>query len=96
MNVAAHLWRMAARAPHSPALAVQVSGDRLTFAALAARAAGIAQRLRGLGIERGDRVLLMVRPGSDFVALAFALLALGLAASAAAVHVSRPSSPDGG
>jgi len=80
MNVAAHLWAMAAGAPRATALEVQSTGARVTFGELADRASAIARGLEALGIGRGDRVLLMVRPGVDFAALAFALLGLGAVA----------------
>lgn len=80
MNVAIHLWSMAARTPGAVALEVQATGERLTFSELASRASAMARGLQARGIGHGDRVLLMVRPGADFAALAFALLALGAVA----------------
>jgi len=77
MNVAAHLWAMAASVPGAIALEVQSTGERVTFGALAERASAMARGLQAFGIGKGDRVLLMVRPGTDFAALAFALLGLG-------------------
>ncbi len=80
MNVALHLWSMAARAPGAVALEVQATGERLTFSELAGRASALARALEARGIGRGDRVVLMVRPGTDFAALTFAVLALGAVA----------------
>ena len=50
---------------------------QLTFAELEALSNRYANGLAGYGLERGMRVLLMVRPGFDFVALVFALFKLG-------------------
>lgn len=50
---------------------------RLTFAELEVLSNRYANGLAGYGLERGMRVLLMVRPGFDFVALVFALFKLG-------------------
>ena len=50
---------------------------RCTFARLAARSQDFAGRLDACGIRRGQRVMLMLRPSIDFVALTFALFRLG-------------------
>src|SRR4051812_14585031 len=80
MNVALHLWSRAALAPGAVALYVQATGEQLTFSELASRASAMARALEARGIGRGDRVLLLVRHGADFAALAFAVLALGAVA----------------
>lgn len=49
----------------------------ISFADLEAYSNRVANGLANLGIERGTKTLLMVRPGVDFVATAFALFKIG-------------------
>ncbi len=85
-NVASHLPRMAALVPDKPAVIVNRSRDRagratyasLTFAELEALSNKIANGLSHAGIERGMRVLVMVKPGFDFIGLTFALFKMGV------------------
>jgi acyl-CoA synthetase (AMP-forming)/AMP-acid ligase II len=80
-NIARHLALMAAARPQSVALKVPRgrtrSGDIdylvLTFAELAAEVAAWQAELTARGVRRGDRVLVMVRPGLPLIAAAFAL-----------------------
>ncbi len=79
VNVAALLDARAAARPEQ--LAVRTSHGReparfddVTFAVLAKRSRRIASGLAALGLERGARVCVFVRPGADFVALTFGLL----------------------
>jgi acetyl-CoA synthetase len=53
---------LAAEHPHRDALRVVAEGSdvRLSYAELAARSSQVANWLRGLGVRRGDRVLLML------------------------------------
>ncbi len=83
VNVALHLRRRAAESPAAPAVhlplrPVRPAGDTphrtLTFADLDADADALAHGLAAAGINRGDRVAVMVPPSADFFALAFALL----------------------
>ena len=84
-NIAAYLPRMAAEAPDGPALVVTKSRDRaegavyatLTFAELEVESNRCANGLADAGIDRGMRVLVMVRPGFEFVELVFALFKIG-------------------
>jgi acyl-CoA synthetase (AMP-forming)/AMP-acid ligase II len=76
-NVAAFLGAMAARRPEAPALHVAADHSTTSFAALAARAGGLAADFIQAGLRPGDRALVMLRPGLDFVATAFALLQIG-------------------
>lgn len=84
-NIARHLPLMAARQPTVAALKVPRGrlGDgsidylALTFAALEAEAAAWQAKLAAAGVTRGDRVLVMVRPGLPLIAGVFALFALG-------------------
>ena len=86
INIAAHLPRMAAEAPHQRAVIVTQARDKRsgkpvyqswTFAELEALSNRYANGLTGAGFTRGERVILMVRPGVDFVALVFALFKIG-------------------
>ena len=54
------LRRAAARWPDRTALVFDETGESLTFAALAARVDRVAAALAGTGIERGDRVAIML------------------------------------
>ncbi len=83
-NVAEHLPRMAFERPH--ALAIVMPGKRgngkrhyvsTTFAQLEERSNAMAEGLRQIGIVRGTRTVLMVRPSLPFFALTFALFKVG-------------------
>lgn len=80
VNVGAFLPRTAREHPGLAAVVAPhgTSGWRTTtYAELDARAAAIAHGLRSLGLERGDRAALLVRPGLDLIALTFALFRIG-------------------
>lgn len=80
MNVGAFLPRTARAHPELAAVIAPhgSAGWRTTsYAELDARAAAIAHGLRALGLERGDRAALLVRPGLDLIAITFALFRLG-------------------
>ncbi len=76
---------MAATAPNRRAVVVSslhksgesVTYSSVTFAALEALSNRYANGLSLAGMKRGNRVLLMVKPGFDFVALVFALFKMG-------------------
>ena len=84
-NIAQHLPLMAAAQPNTAALKVPhgrtLSGDidylTLSFAELEAEAAAWQHRITSAGVERGDRVLVMVRQGLPLIAGVFALFATG-------------------
>jgi len=84
-NIARHLGTMAAAQPAAPALKIPRGRTRageidylaLTFAELAAEVAAWEARLSARGIRRGDRTLLMVKPGLPLIAAAFGLFQLG-------------------
>jgi acyl-CoA synthetase (AMP-forming)/AMP-acid ligase II len=84
-NIARHLDRMAAAQPAAMALKVPrgrtASGGidylGLTFADLLAETNAWCARLRARGVRRGDRTLLMVKPGLPLIAAAFALFKIG-------------------
>ncbi|MEB3198863.1 MAG: fatty acid CoA ligase family protein [Candidatus Sericytochromatia bacterium] len=74
-NIANRFDRQAALQPEGRAVIAR--GKVTTFAGLRQRCDAYAHRLSALGIARGSRVALMVRPGEDFFALTFALFKLG-------------------
>lgn len=84
-NIAQHLPLMAAAQPETAALKVPrgrtSAGDidylTLSFAELEAEAAAWQHRLTTAGVQRGDRVLVMVRQGLPLIASVFALFAIG-------------------
>ena len=80
VNIAAHLSRMAERYPDKRAV-VHAVGRRphkhLTFRELARQSDGYAHGLERIGIRRGTRTILMVRPSLELFALTFALFKVG-------------------
>ena len=84
-NIARHLAAMARLQPDVAALKIprgrtadgRINYLALTFAELAGEAAAWRQRLAARGVVRGDRVLVMVRPGLPLIAAVFALFQLG-------------------
>jgi acyl-CoA synthetase (AMP-forming)/AMP-acid ligase II len=84
-NIARHLDRMAAAQPSAAALKVPrgrtSSGGidylELSFAELLAETDAWCARLKARGVARGDRTLVMVRPGLPLIASAFALFKIG-------------------
>lgn len=85
VNIAEHLSRMAQRYPRKRAVvcpagraaAGNVAYSHLTFLELSQQTDRYARGLERIGITRGMRTILMVRPGLDFFALTFALFKLG-------------------
>ncbi|HEY0966201.1 MAG TPA: fatty acid CoA ligase family protein [Opitutaceae bacterium] len=83
-NIAQHLPAMAARQPGTAALLVprgrrdgRIDYLTLSFADLAAEAAAWQAEFTARGVRRGDRTLVMVRPGLPLIAAVFALFGLG-------------------
>ena len=79
-NVAAWLPEMASRQPEALALAIADPGggyQRLTAQQLDELCDRAAHGLRGAGIERGTRTVVMLPPGKDFFAVTFALFKIG-------------------
>lgn len=86
LNIADRLSESAKRWPNQIAV-VQPSGrdsggayryQSWTFAELDREASQIAFGLRGCGIESGERIVLMVRPSFEFIALTFGLMRAGI------------------
>ena len=84
-NIARHLDRMAEAMPDRPALKIPrgrtgsgaIDYLSLSFRELAAESAAWRADLEARGVRRGDRVLVMVKPGLPLIASAFALFSLG-------------------
>jgi len=78
-NIADFLPEMAARQPDAPAIICPWGrrGGRLTYRQLEDRTNHIARGLEASGIGRGVRTVLMVPPGLDLFALAFAIFKAG-------------------
>lgn len=66
------------RTPGAPALADPAAGVRLTYGELAARADAAAGRLLGLGLTPGDRIVVQLPNGWEFVVLTLACLRSGI------------------
>ena len=86
INVAARLSSMAESRPDQVAIAMpkgrsahgQRAYDTITFAELEADTNRIASGLQAAGAQSGMRLILLVRPSIDFIALVFALLKAGV------------------
>ena len=73
---------MAARIARPDAVALaemstRGSGTRITWQALGDRVDQLAAGLRARGIERGDRVSVLIPPGADLIAVVYACWAIG-------------------
>ena len=68
-NIANTLAAVADRLPDRTGLIVPVAGRyrRWSFGDLSAITDGFAHRLAKAGIDRGDRVVLMVKPSVEFI-----------------------------
>jgi len=84
-NVAYFLAEQAALHPEAPAVRApsghEADGSicyrERSFSALEGEAAGTAHYFSSAGIQRGTRVLLMVKPGLDLIRIVFALFKIG-------------------
>lgn len=83
VNIAETFFRAAERYPEKPAVIWPrgrrgaVEWETLTFRQLVEEVERCAGGLERLGIRRGTKTILMVRPGGEFFALTFALFKLG-------------------
>jgi len=85
VNIASHLPTMARRQPHTLAVVFPCgrdAGDRvrythLTYRQLDEESNRIARGLAAVGVERGIRTVLMVKPSLEFFSLTFALFKVG-------------------
>lgn len=84
-NISWQLTQSAARWPHALAIAAprrrrprgQSDYRQVTFAQLEDDTTRLAAGLQALGVRQGQRIVLLVRPGIDFIALTFALFKTG-------------------
>lgn len=84
-NIAHHLPRMAIQVPDQKAVVISARRDKsgkaiyesLNFAQMETLSNRYASGLAAHGFTRGQHVLMMVRPGFDFIAITFALFKLG-------------------
>jgi olefin beta-lactone synthetase len=78
-NIAYTLERLARDRAESDAIIVPRSGSvsKITFQQLNEDSNRLAEGLRRAGMAKGDRILLMVPAGIDFISLTFALFKLG-------------------
>ena len=85
MNVSLYLKRMAEIQPHKKAVICPAGRGRngrtthshLTFLQLDRESDGLAHGFEKIGIKRGTRTILMVKPGFEFFAIIFALFKTG-------------------
>ena len=77
-NIAARLEHWADQKPESVALIEMRSGRQRTFKELEQESSRLASGLIQFGMKSGERVLLMVPYGMDFVTLTFAMFKAGL------------------
>jgi o-succinylbenzoate---CoA ligase len=73
-------WLAASAAAFPHDLALISEGEGLTYTELEREAAATARRLAGLGVDRGDRVALMLEPQRDQVVILHGLMKLGAVA----------------
>lgn len=84
-NVSAYLAKQAESQPQGVAVIAPLKGPaskpirctQKTFAALAAESDAVCHAFSARGMRRGDRVLLMVKPGLDLIRIVFALFKMG-------------------
>jgi len=81
-NIAQYLPQRAREAPERLAIVCEHAPDaygrtQLTFGEMDRESGQLAWGLRELGIQPGQRTLVMLRPGLDFITLTFALFKLG-------------------
>jgi len=77
MNIASLLDKIAEEIPQAPAVLVPWKKQAANFQELVEESGHLAEGFTQLGIARGDRVLLLVPFGLDFVTLTFALFKVG-------------------
>jgi acyl-CoA synthetase (AMP-forming)/AMP-acid ligase II len=84
-NVAAYLAKQAETQPEGIAVIAPLKGspnaeirfEQRSFAQLNAESDAVCHYFIGKGIQQGDRVLLMVKPGLDLIRIVFALFKMG-------------------
>ncbi|MCI5167823.1 MAG: peptide synthase, partial [Candidatus Electrothrix sp. GM3_4] len=78
-NIGAALHKAAAERKDAVALMTGKNGkyQQWTFQEVLATSNRYANALQDKGVQRGDRVMLMVRPSMEFICLTYALFQLG-------------------
>lgn len=78
-NIAAHLPRMARHQPQTPAIFFPSRGkyQQYSFSQLNEESDRIAIALESIGIRKGVRTALMVKPGLEFFSITFAIFKIG-------------------
>ncbi|HEY3968055.1 MAG TPA: fatty acid CoA ligase family protein [Planctomycetaceae bacterium] len=76
LNIAATLHETATQRPNQAAV-IEPGGRSVSFRELDDLSDRLAHGMIGMGIEPGRRLVLMVRPGIEFIALTFALFKAG-------------------
>src|SRR5262245_51073813 len=85
LNITARLRQTPANFPSPPAIICAGDSSRfgqgrvapLTLEEVDRESDALARGLAGLGVDAGKRIVLMVRPGIEFIALTFALFKVG-------------------
>jgi non-ribosomal peptide synthetase component E (peptide arylation enzyme) len=79
VNIAGALHQVAAEQPERVALVTGRNGSysKWNFREMLENSSQYAAALKARGVQRGDRVMLMVRPSMEFICLTFALFRLG-------------------
>ena len=77
MDAADLLSKRAYLTPEREALTVVETGERYTYAQLNARASRLANWMRELGVEKGDRVSVLARNSAAYIDLFYGLAKIG-------------------
>lgn len=81
MNIASHLPTMAKKLPQEPAVIIMKGAKKkaaeLSFSQIDEESNILAAGLEKIGIKRGVRTVLMVKPSKEFFSLTFALFKIG-------------------
>jgi len=99
VNVGVRLSETAQRMPNGVAVVIPMgrdgSGEReyrkVSFRQLDADSSLLADGLLNMGVKRGMRLSLMVKPGYDFISLVFAMFKAGIVAVLIDPGMGRPS-----
>lgn len=78
VTIGTELWRVAQERPDTVALVDPAAGRRLGYRELTQRADAAAARLLDVGLEPGDRIVVQLPNGWEFVVLTLACLRLGV------------------
>lgn len=90
LNMADYFLFDRIREGHGGREAIRSDDGSLTYGGVAALASGMGRRLQHLGVERGQRVLISLPDGAEYVAALFGILGIG----AVAVMINPELRPD--